>query len=75
MPSLLMNREKVKDKRKVADAFNNFFLTITENSNLHQAGEEDAISSLKDSFPRKFPAIKLIPDTETEIKSIIHSSN
>jgi hypothetical protein len=40
---------------------------------LHQAGKEDAVTFLKDSFPRKFPAIKLIPTTEAEIKNIIHS--
>jgi hypothetical protein len=33
----------------------------------------DVISFLKKRFPRKFPTIKTIPTTETEIKSIIHS--
>jgi hypothetical protein len=33
----------------------------------------DAISFLKEAFPRKFPGIKTIPTTETEVKSIIHS--
>jgi hypothetical protein len=61
-------RRKVKEPGKVADAFNNFFLTITENINIHRAGKEDAITLLKDSFPRKFPAIKFIPTTEPEIK-------
>jgi hypothetical protein len=36
-------------------------------------GREDAISFLKDAFPVKFLGIKIIPTTETEIKSIIHS--
>jgi hypothetical protein len=36
-------------------------------------GKEDAISLLKDSFPSKFPGIKIIPTAEAEIKSIIHS--
>jgi hypothetical protein len=36
-------------------------------------GREDAISFLKDGFPVKFPSIKIIPTTETEIKSIIQS--
>jgi hypothetical protein len=40
---------------------------------MHQAGKEDAITLLKDSFPRKFLAIKLIPTIEAETKSIIHS--
>jgi hypothetical protein len=34
---------------------------------------DDAISFLKHAFPVKFPDIKIIPTTETEIKSIIHS--
>jgi hypothetical protein len=33
----------------------------------------DAISNLKLVFLRKFPGIKTIPTTETEIKSILHS--
>jgi hypothetical protein len=61
--------KKVKDAGTVPNAFNNFFLTITESLNLHQVGGEDAISFLKDAFP----GIKIIPTTETEIKSIIHS--
>jgi hypothetical protein len=40
---------------------------------LHQEVRGDAISFLEDAFPRKFPGIKTIPTTETEIKSIIHS--
>jgi hypothetical protein len=36
-------------------------------------GKEDAISFLKDVFPVKFPNIKIVPTTETCIKSIIHS--
>jgi hypothetical protein len=35
-------------------------------------GKEDTISFLKDAFPVKFPDIKIIPTTETEIKIIIH---
>jgi hypothetical protein len=48
-------------------------LTITENLNLNQEARGDAISFLKDAFPRKFHGIKTIPTTETEIKRIIHS--
>jgi hypothetical protein len=55
MPSLLINEEKVKGPGKVADTFNNFFLTITENLNEHQAGKEDAISLLKDYLICKHP--------------------
>jgi hypothetical protein len=53
------------------DAFNTFFLTITENLNLHQEVGDNVISFLREAFPRKFPSIKTIPTTETI--SIIHS--
>jgi hypothetical protein len=73
MPSLLSNNEKVKDPATVANAFNNFFLTTTEILNLHQAGSKDAVLFLKAEFSIKFPGIKIISTTETEIKNIIHS--
>ena len=57
----------------MANAFNNFFITITEKLNIQQIEKGDAISILKDSFPGNFPSIKIIPITEAEIKSIIHS--
>jgi hypothetical protein len=34
-------------------------------------GKEGAISFLKNAFPVKFPGIKIIPATETELISII----
>jgi hypothetical protein len=46
-------------------------LQIIENLNLHQEERGDVISFAKNAFPRKFPGIKTIPTTETEIKSII----
>jgi hypothetical protein len=49
-----------------------FFSTITEGLKL-QVRNEDPISFLKDAFPVKFPDIKIITTTETEIKSIMHS--
>jgi hypothetical protein len=36
-------------------------------------GRSDAISFLKDTFPRKFPGINSIPNIETERKSIIYT--
>jgi hypothetical protein len=57
----------------VANAFNKFFLTIAEKLNMQQVEKADAISILKDAFPGNFPSIKIIPITEAEIKSIIHS--
>jgi hypothetical protein len=50
-----------------------FFLTITKNLNFHQDVRGDAISFLKEEFSRTFPGIKIIPTTETEIRSITHS--
>jgi hypothetical protein len=72
-PSLLVNNEKLTDPSMVASAFNNLFLTVTEKLNTHKPEKGDAISFLKDSFPRNFASIKIIPVTATEIKSIIHS--
>jgi hypothetical protein len=34
---------------------------------------KDVISLLEDAFPVKFPDIKILPNTETEIKGVIHS--
>ena len=68
-----MKDEKLKDPTDMANAFNNFFITITENLNIPQRKKEGAISILKDSFPGNFPSIKTIPITEADINSIIHS--
>jgi hypothetical protein len=40
---------------------------------LHQEVKGDVISFLKEAFHRKFPCIKTIATTETEIKGITHS--
>jgi hypothetical protein len=73
IPSLLINDEAVKDPEVIPDAFNTFFLKTAENLNLHQEVRGDAISSLKEAFPRNFSGVNIISTTETEIKSIIHS--
>jgi hypothetical protein len=39
MSSLHINSGKVKNPETAANAFNNFFLIITENLNLHQVGK------------------------------------
>ena len=57
----------------MANAFCNFLTTITEKFNMQQIQKGDAISILKDSFPLNFPRIKIIPITDAEIKSIMHS--
>ena len=58
----------------MANAFNNFSITVTENLSIQQI-KGDANSILKDSFPGNLPSIKIIPVTEAEIKSITHSIN
>jgi hypothetical protein len=70
---VLINNEKVKDPGSVANAFNKFFLAITESLNLYQTGTEDAVSFLKAAFPVKITSINIIPTTETEMKSVINS--
>jgi hypothetical protein len=71
IPSL--TNYEVKEPEVISDAVNALILTTSENLNLHQEVRGDAISFLKQAFPRKFPGIKIILTTETEIKSIIHS--
>jgi hypothetical protein len=70
---LLVNDEKLKDATNVANAFNNSPLTIIGKFNIQQITKEDVNSILKDSFPGNFPSLKIIPITEAEIKSKIHS--
>ena len=71
-PTLLANDEKFKDPTDMANAFNNLFTTNTEKINIQQIEKGDAILILKDSFPGKFPILKIIPITDDGIKSIIH---
>jgi hypothetical protein len=68
-----VNDEKLKNPTDVVNTFNNLFITITEKLNIQQVEKRDATSVLKDSFPGNFPIIKIIPITEAEVKSIIHS--
>jgi hypothetical protein len=68
-----VNNEKLTDPTMVASAFNNLFLTVTEKLNTQKPEKGDAISFLKDSFPRNFTSIRIIPVTATEIKSTIRS--
>jgi hypothetical protein len=67
---LTLNDEKLKDSTNMANAFNNFSITVTEKLKLEKG---DALSILKDTFPGNFPSIKIIQITEAQIKSIIHS--
>jgi hypothetical protein len=59
MPSLLINDEKIRDPQKVADVFNDFFLSTAENLNLHQVGKDNPIPFLKDAFHCKFHGIRI----------------
>jgi hypothetical protein len=40
------NYEKGKDAEIITNVFNNFFLTVIRNLNLHQVGKENAVSFL-----------------------------
>jgi hypothetical protein len=51
VPSLLMNNEELTDPKKIANAFNTFFLKITEKLNLQQVEKGDTVSFLEDLFP------------------------
>jgi hypothetical protein len=70
-----VNDEKLKDPKNAANAFNDFFITITEKLNIQQITKGDAISILKDPFPGNSPSIKIIPITEAEIKSTVPPLN
>jgi len=70
-PMLLVNDEKLKDPKNVANAFNNFFIIITVKLNAQQTAKGNAISILKDSFPGNFPSIIIILITEAEIKGTV----
>jgi hypothetical protein len=49
--TLLVSDEKLKAAGNMSNAFNNFFITITEKLNIQQIQKGDAISILVDSFP------------------------
>jgi hypothetical protein len=65
--------EKLRTQKKLLVPSILFFLTIADNLNFLQEVSVDAISFLREVFPIKFPGIKTIPTTDTEIKNIIHS--
>jgi hypothetical protein len=68
VPTLFVNDEKLKDPPNLANAYSNFFTTITEKLNTQHTQKGDAIHIIKDSFAGKFPSIKIIPINEAEIK-------
>ena len=66
-----MNGEKLQDLTNMNNAFNNFFITVTEKLNFQQIQKGDAISFQEDKFPGKLISIIIIPIIEAEIKSTI----
>jgi hypothetical protein len=72
VPSLLINNEKVKDPEVVSSAFNDLFLTTADKSNLHQ-GAGICTFIVKRCISKRFSGIKIIPNTEAGIKSIVNS--
>jgi hypothetical protein len=73
VPTLVVNYEKLMDSANASNAFNNFFITVTEKLNILHIQKVDAISILNYSFPGNFLTIITISITESEIKNIIHS--
>jgi hypothetical protein len=51
-----VNDERVMDPTNVANAFNNFFVTVTAKFNIQHIHRGDAISVLNYSFPGTSPA-------------------
>jgi len=59
--------------KQAAEAFNNYFLNITENLNIHIAKDNNPISLLKRYYPFQFPPMQIVPITEGEVRNIISS--
>jgi hypothetical protein len=70
---LTCEQRKIKDSAIVGNAFNNFFLKVTEKLNVQKLEIRDAISFLQDSFSGNFLSIQIILITDAEIKRIIRS--
>jgi len=59
--------------KQAAEAFNNYFLNITENLNIHIAKDNNTKSMLKKYYTFEFPLMQRVPITEGEIRRIISS--
>ena len=57
----------------MTNAFNSFFVTVTEKFNIHYIEKDAPISILTASLPGNFLSLKKNPITEAGIKSIMHS--
>ena len=58
---------------KLAETFNNYFLNITNNLQIHTGYDTSPISLLKNAYQNDFSQMNVIPVTEEEILSIINS--
>jgi hypothetical protein len=65
VPNLQLNEENLENPKTG-------YITITEKLHSQQT-ERRCYQFINDSFHGNFPRIKIIPITEAEIKSIIHS--
>jgi len=66
---------KIQAAENVADSFNNSFLKMTENFNLHQAGgnKKEATLFLKETFPGNFQGIEKLYEKLTWRKNMINA--
>jgi hypothetical protein len=62
-----------QSSKQAAEAFNNYFLNVTENLNIHIAKDNYPILLLKRYYPFQFLPMQIVPITEGEIRSIISS--
>jgi hypothetical protein len=73
-PSFMINSELVKDRRKIADAFNNFFASIAENMN-QEAKTNNTHTNIPDASKfvktNNTNSMYMSPCTVDEISSII----
>jgi hypothetical protein len=63
--------KNLRYQTNVANAFNNFFITITEKSNIQHTAKGDAISLPKDSFPVIFSSTEIITIMEAKLNCIV----
>jgi hypothetical protein len=73
MPSRFNNNGTTVNMEDAADAFNKYFLTITDSLSIQSPKQNNAISLLRDSYPNCVTKMKTIPVTEAEIRGIIKS--
>jgi len=70
--STLENMAKLKDKKTVANAFSNFFLTTSEKLNRYKSEKKGCYFVFKRFISWKL-SINIIPITEAEIKGTVSS--